>query len=156
MGSVVLSTVAMDNLDVDATVSILNEILEAELSGVVRYTHYGLMITGPHRIPLVAFMKAQAAESLLHAEQAGEILTGLEGHPSLGIAPIEETHRHKIGAILRESLAHEERALNLYKKLVGAVEGASIYIEEYARGMVGTEELHVLELRKMLRDYTTD
>jgi bacterioferritin len=145
----------MQDLDVEQTVAMLNAILEAELSGVVRYTHYGLMITGPHRIPLVAFMKAQAAESLAHAEQAGEILTGLEGHPSLGIAPIEETHRHRIEPILRESLAHEERALKLYKKLLHVVEGASIYIEEYARTMIGTEELHVLELRKMLRDYVS-
>jgi len=145
----------MHELDVDATVSALNEILEAELAGVVRYTHYGLMINGPHRMSLVAFMKAQAAESLAHAEQAGEILTGLEGHPSLGIAPIEETHRHTIKPILEESLAHEVRALNLYKKLLVVVQDASIYLEEYARGMIGTEELHVMELRKMLRDYTS-
>ena len=98
-------------------------------------------------------MRAQAAESLAHADQAGEILTGLEGHPSLGIAPIEETHRHHIEPILRESLAHEERALQLYKDLLDVVENASIYIEEYARTMIGTEELHVIELRKMLRDY---
>ncbi len=143
----------MTELDLDKTVAALNEILQAELSGVVRYTHYGLMITGPHRMSLVAFMKAQAAESLLHAEQAGEVLTGLEGHPSLTIAPIEETHRHTLKPILQESLAHEERALNLYKKLLAVVEGASIYLEEYARTMIGTEELHVMELRKMLRDF---
>ncbi len=143
----------MQELDVDKTVDALNEILEAELSGVVRYTHYGLMINGPYRAPLVAFMKEQAAESLLHAEQAGEILTGLEGHPSLSIAPIEETHRHTLKPILEESLAHEERALNLYKKLLDVVQDASIYLEEYTRGMIGTEELHVMELRKMLRDY---
>ena len=143
----------MTELDLDKTVAALNEILEAELSGVVRYTHYGLMINGPHRMPLVAFMKGQAAESLLHAEQAGEILTGLEGHPSLGIAPIEETHRHTLKPILEESLAHEVRALNLYKTLLAVVEGASIYLEEYARTMIGTEELHVMELRKMLRDF---
>lgn len=143
----------MHDLDVEKTVAKLNEILEAELSGVVRYTHYGLMITGPHRLPLVQFMRAQAAESLTHADQAGEILTGLEGHPSLGITPIKETHRHGIEPILRESLGHEERALHLYKELLDVVENASIYIEEYARTMIGTEELHVIELRKMLRDY---
>ena len=57
----------------------LNAIIEAELSGVVRYTHYSLMITGPHRLPLVEFMKAQATESLIHAQEMGEILTGLGG-----------------------------------------------------------------------------
>ena len=33
---------------------ILNEIMEYELAGVVRYTHYSLMITGPYRLPIVA------------------------------------------------------------------------------------------------------
>lgn len=127
--------------------------MEFELAGVVRYTHYSLMVTGPNRIPIVQFMKAQATESLLHAQQAGEILTGIDGHPSQRIADIEETYQHNLADILRESLNHEERALDLYKKLLDVVKDASIYIEEYARSMIGQEELHGLELRKMLRDY---
>ena len=133
---------------------VLNRILESELSGVVRYTHYALMITGPNRIPLVAFMQAQAAESLLHAQTAGEILTGLGGHPSQRIAAIEETHQHGIAEILSESLAHELAALHLYRELLTVVQGASVFLEEYARGQISAEEQHQLELRKMLRDYT--
>lgn len=143
----------MEDLDVVKTTSLLNQIMEYELAGVVRYTHYALMITGPNRIPIVEFMKGQANESLLHAQQVGEILTGLEGHPTLGIAPIEETHQHDIGAILGESLNHERRALALYKELLEVVEGASVYLEEFARSMIGAEELHTIELKKMLRDY---
>ena len=41
-----------------------------------------------------------------------------------------------------------------YRDLLTAVEGDSIYIEEYARTMVGQEELHALELQKMLRDFS--
>ena len=141
------------DLDLERTSSILNEVLQAELAGVVRYTHSSLMVTGPNRLPLVAFLKAQANESLLHAQQVGEILTGLGGHPSQGIAMIEETHRHGIYDILQEAFEHEQRALGLYRKLLDCVNGASIYLEEYARGMIGQEELHGLELRKMLRDY---
>ena len=144
----------MEELDIEKTCSILNEILEYELAGVVRYTHYGLMVTGPYRQPIVDFMKAQAAESLTHAEQAGEIITGLGGHPSQRIADIEESHRHDILQILKESFAHEMSAVSLYRKLLGVVEGQSVYLEEYARTMVGQEELHTLELRKMLRDYS--
>jgi bacterioferritin len=143
----------MQNLDQEKTIHLLNAIMEAELSGVVRYTHYSLMVTGPNRIPIVQFLKAQASESLLHAQQAGEILTGLNGHPSLKIAPIEETHKHSIYDILLESLNHESAALDLYKKLLEVVEDASIYLEEFARGMIGQEELHGMELRKMLRDF---
>ena len=50
-------------------IRILNEIMEYELAGVVRYTHYSLMVVGPHRLPIVEFLKDQANESLLHAQQ---------------------------------------------------------------------------------------
>ncbi|MEZ5226640.1 MAG: ferritin-like domain-containing protein [Acidimicrobiales bacterium] len=140
--------------DPDRFVPVLNEIMKAELSGVVRYTHYSLVITGPNRIPLVDFMRAQATESLLHAQQAGEILTGLGGHPEQGIAPIEESHDHSIEVILHESVAHERRALELYRKLLERAEGQSIYLEEYARSQIGAEELHVIEMTKLLRDHT--
>ncbi|MEE2786262.1 MAG: ferritin-like domain-containing protein [Myxococcota bacterium] len=143
----------MKELNETKTCEILNKILEFELAGVVRYTHYALMVSGPHRLPIVQFMNAQAAESLAHAQQAGEIITGLDGHPNQGIAKIEETHQHDIHALLSESLAHEVNALNLYKDLLAEVENASVYLEEYARQMIGQEELHTLELRKMLRDF---
>lgn len=137
-------------------VRILDEIMQQELAGVVRYTHYALMITGPNRLPLVDFFKAQANESLLHAQAAGEILTGLEGHPTQRVAPIEESHEHTTYALLSESMAHESRALELYRELLATVEGKSVYLEEYARGMIGQEEGHALELGKMLRDYRPD
>ena len=145
----------MNDLNVEQTCSILNEIMEYELAGVVRYTHYSLMVTGPYRIPIVQFLKEQAAESLAHAQQAGELLTGLDGHPSQLIAPIEETHQHSIRSVLQESYEHEVTALSLYKKLLGVVQDSSVYLEEYARTMIGQEELHTMELRKMLRDYTS-
>jgi bacterioferritin len=140
-------------LNENEVIGALNRILEAELSGVVRYTHYSLMIIGPHRIPLVDFMKGQATESLLHAQQVGEILTGLGGHPSLAIAPIEESNEHSIEQILQESLEHELQAVNLYRALLATVVDRSIFLEEFARGLIAQEEEHQLELRKMLRDY---
>jgi bacterioferritin len=144
----------MQDLDTDKSIEVLRAIMEFELAGVVRYTHYALMVTGPNRIPIVDFFKAQATESLLHAQQVGEILTGLEGHPSLQIAPMEETYKHSVRDILQESLTHEKNALDMYKKLLDIVEDASVYLEEFARTMIGTEELHNIEIKKMLRDFS--
>ena len=144
----------MKELDLEKTNSLLSSIMEFELAGVVRYTHYSLMVTGPNRIPIVDFFKTQATESLTHAQQVGEILTGLEGHPSLRIAPIEETYQHSVKAILEESLNHEKKALEMYKELLSTVEDASVYLEEFARTMIGTEELHNIEIKKMLRDFS--
>ena len=143
-----------NNLNSSKVISILNEIMEYELAGVVRYTHYSLMVTGPHRLPIVDFLKEQASESLVHAQQAGEVLTGLDGHPSQKIAVIEETHNHSIRDILEESLEHELQALNLYRQLLKKVEGSSVYLEEYTRGLIGQEEQHQLELKKMLKDFS--
>jgi bacterioferritin len=143
----------MKELDRNKTNELLNKIMEFELAGVVRYTHYALMVTGPNRIPIVQFFQAQANESLVHAQQVGEILTGLEGHPSLRIAPIEESYEHNLHAILTESLNHEKKALELYKQLLITVENASIYLEEFARSMIKQEELHNIEIKKMLRDF---
>lgn len=144
----------MRELDQKKAIDLLNTIMEFELAGVVRYTHYSLMVTGPNRIPIVTFFQAQATESLLHAQQAGEILTGLDGHPSLKIAPMEESYQHSVKDILSESVGHEKKALELYKSLLEIVEGASIYLEEFAKTMIGQEELHSLELKKMLRDFS--
>ena len=144
----------MKDLDKKLTCEILNSIMEYELSGVVRYTHSSIMVSGPHRIPIVQFLQAQANESLLHAQEAGELLTGLEGHPTQQIAPIEETHQHSVNDILQESLDHELHALELYNHLLNTVDGKSIFLEEYARNKIGQEEQHSLELRKMLRDYS--
>jgi len=144
----------MKELDLKSTTSLLSSIMEFELAGVVRYTHYSLMVTGPNRIPIVDFFKAQANESLIHAQQVGEILTGLEGHPTLRIAPIEETYKHAVRDILEESLNHERKALDLYKELLDTVEDASVYLEEFARTMIGQEELHNIEIKKMLRDFS--
>ncbi len=144
----------MQDLDQKKTIDLLNSIMEFELAGVVRYTHYSLMVTGPNRIPIVEFFKLQATESLTHAQQVGEILTGLDGHPSLRITPMEETYKHSVRDILEESLTHEKKALELYKSLLDTVTDASVYLEEFARTMIGTEELHNIEIKKMLRDYS--
>ena len=129
----------------------LNRILESELAGVVRYTHYSLMVFGYNRIPIVSWFRSQADETLLHAQQAGEMVTHLGGHPSLAIGPLLETHKHDIGEILRETIEAEYETLRLYYGLLELVEGKSIPLEEYAREMIKQEELHIDEIDKMLR-----
>ncbi|MGR9071659.1 MAG: ferritin-like domain-containing protein [Gammaproteobacteria bacterium] len=138
-------------IDKEKVISVLNQILETELAGVVRYTHYSLMVFGYNRIPIVSWMRSQATESMTHATEAGELVTHLGGHPSLGIGPLLETKRHDIGDILRESLEHETLALSMYKQLLALVDGRDVMLEEYARRLIAQEELHAGEMRKMLQ-----
>jgi bacterioferritin len=141
----------MKAIDTAKVVGVLNGLLEAELAGVVRYTHYSFLVFGYSRIPIVSWLRGQATESLAHAHQVGEWITALGGHPSLAIGSLLETHQHDIGAMLRESLETEARALELYRELLGLVEGGSIALEEFARQMIHAEELHAAEVDKMLR-----
>lgn len=138
-------------LDEGSVVERLNRILELELAGVVRYTHYSFMVYGYGRIPIVSWLRSQADESLRHAQEAGELITQLEGRPSLGIGSLLETHTHDIGSILEESLKHEDEALAAYGDLLALVEGRSVMLEEYARRMISDETRHVGEVKKMLR-----
>lgn len=141
----------MNDQDKKKAVAILNRIMELELAGVVRYTHYSLMVYGYNRIPIVSWLKGNADESLVHAHRAGELVTLMGGHPSLKIGPLLETENHDIGDILRESLEHENAAIAAYNELLRASEGKSVLLEEYAREMIVGEELHLDEVNKMLR-----
>jgi bacterioferritin len=142
---------AGEKLDRAAAVGLLNEILETELAGVVRYTHYALMVFGYSRIPIVSWLRAEATTSLEHANQAGELVTHFGEHPSLKIGALLETHKHGINDILIEALEAEKAGLALYKKLLDLVQGRSVLLEEYARKMIAEEEQHLGEVNKMLR-----
>lgn len=135
----------------EAVIGTLNAILEQELAGVVRYTHYSFMIFGYNRIPVVKWMREQATESMAHGVMAGEFITTHGGHPSLKIGKLLETQKHSVNQILQESAEHEEESLALYHKLLEQVEGKSVALEEYCRSMIAEEEQHLSEIKKMLR-----
>ncbi len=138
-------------LDKERVIETLNRILELELAGVVRYTHYAFMVFGHNRIPIIAWMRKQAEEALAHAQEAGELITHLGGHPSLAIGPLLETEKHDIDEILCESLAHEHEAMKRYRELLSLAAGRSELLEDYARRMIAEEEMHQGEVDKMLR-----
>ena len=137
--------------DEKKVLKILKNIFELEMAGVVRYTHYSLMIFGSNRLPLVDFFRRQAKESLAHADLVGEHITGLGGHPPINAISIKESNKHDIYEILKETLAHEQKAISVYYKLLNEVSNKSVYLEEYARSMIQQEELHSQEVEKMIK-----
>lgn len=142
---------AEQNIDEAAVLNQLNKILEQELAGVVRYTHYSFMVHGFGRIPIVSWLRSQADESMLHAHEAGELITQLGGEPSLGIGDLLSSVTHDTGKILEESLQHERDAIASYEELLQIVQGKSIMLEEYASRMLAEETRHVGDVQKMLR-----
>lgn len=142
---------SLSKKETQQVIATLNRILELELAGVVRYMHYSFMIFGHSRIPIVAWLREQAAESQAHAVLAGEHITTFDGHPSLKIGGLLETHKHSINAILDEAYSHEEEGLEEYRKLLAMVRDKNVMLEEYARGQIAAEEEHLAEIRKMKR-----
>jgi len=138
-------------LDREEALKTLNEIVELELAGVVRFTQYSLMVFGHARIPIMHWMRDQATQSLAHAIQAGEEVTGLGGNVSLAIGELVGAHHPSVDDILQEMLVQERRGIELYRRLLAVAEGRSVSLEELARQMIRNEELDVAEIEKMLR-----
>ncbi len=138
-------------LDRGQAIQVLNEIVEHELAGMVRYTQYSLMIFGHARIPIIDWMQAQVSEAMVHARQAGEEVTSLGGKVSLEIGKLVGAHHQTVDRILEELIVHEQAGIGLYERLLSLAEGTSISLEELARQMIRAEQLHVNEVQKMLR-----
>ena len=136
----------------DEIIAKLNDILEHELAGVVRYTHYSFMVFGFSRIPVVGWFRGAANETLQHATEAGEMITMLGGHPTLKIGELLETHQHDMAEILKESYDFEMQGIIKYKELLALTESSgSVALEEYARRLIAEEVIHLSEIDKMLR-----
>ena len=139
-------------LNRDEAAKVLNQIVEHELAGMVRYTQYSLMIFGHARIPIIGWMKEQAIEAMMHARQAGEEVTSLGARVSLKIGELVGSHHENVDQILQELVAHEQSGIVLYHRLLELAENRSVALEELARQMIRAEEIHVNEIRKMLRN----
>ena len=120
-------------LSKDEAIALLNRIVELELAGQSA-TPYSLMVFGHARIPIMDWMRAQAAESLLHATQAGEEVTTLGGRVSLGIGELAGTHHESVDDIMQELLVHERRGIELYRQLLDLAQS-----ECFARGICAAE-----------------
>jgi bacterioferritin len=109
------------------------------------------MVFGHARIPIISWMRQQAAESLIHATLAGEEVTTLGGRVSLEIGELVGTHHDALDEMMQEMVIHEERGIALYQQLLALVEDRHVSLEEFARELLRNEALHVSEIEKMLR-----
>lgn len=140
----------MTTKEKDVIVKKLNELLEMEISGLVRYLHYSLMITGPNRIPIVKWFKDQALEGFDHAAMIGEKITALGGHPTLKVRSVPETNKHNVMDILAESLEFEKENEDLVRNLLPLTE-SNVSLNEMVRGLLADEQEHIEEVQKMLK-----
>ena len=143
-------TKASTSVDQAAILARLDKLLEAELSGVVRYLHYSFMVFGPNRIPITKWFRDHALEGLNHAVMIGEKITALGGHPSIKVQPVPETNKHNVLEILREGLEFERDTLKQYHELLKEVQN-DVALEELVRQFIREETSHIEEVEKMTR-----
>ncbi|AFY53793.1 bacterioferritin (cytochrome b1) [Rivularia sp. PCC 7116] len=134
----------------DKTINFLQQILEFELAGVVRYTTYSLMVNNSEKNEIVDFLREQAEESLFHSQKVGEALVSINGNPQPRITPIAELESYSVKDILNASLAHEKQALGLYEKLLDTLKGSNSDIEKFVTNMIHEEGHHAQELAEMI------
>ena len=142
--------------EVGPVVDQLDRILQMELAGVIYYTHYSFMVYGHARIPITAWLRDNATESLVHAQEAGEMIMRLHKRPALGIAALPTTRHNTIDEIITESVQREEASVELYRELLSLVKDKSVVLEEYATRMVAAEAVHIREMELMLMKRAPD
>ena len=69
-------------------------------------------------MPIIHWLESQAAESLQHTRQAGEMITHIGGQPSLKVGRLVDKAHNSIRDILRDALEHERGAMKLYRELL--------------------------------------
>ena len=143
----------MNANDTNRTVAVLNRLLEAELAGVVRYTHYSFLVFGFGRIPIVSWLRG-AGDRIARARAAGRRLD----HDAR-----RATRRWRSGRCSTRTRPTSAPCCAsrcrprappcaLYRELLDVVAGNSVALEEFARQMIQAEELHAAEVDKMLQE----
>jgi bacterioferritin len=142
--------------DVERVVEQLDRILQMELAGIIFYTHYSFMVYGHSRIPITAWLRDNATESLTHAQEAGEMIMRLHKRPALGIAALPTTRHNTIDEIVTEAVEREGSGVELYRELLSLVKDKSVVLEEYATRLVAAEAVHIREMELMLMKRAPD
>ena len=129
----------------------LNEDLEKEMAGIVRYLHHSFIVFGPNRGPLVQMFRTQATESMNHAIQLGEKITALGGHPTVKVDQVFEPGYQSIEDMLSEDLKAEKIQLELYTKQLKEFGEENLPMKLMLEQIIIDETAHVEEIEKYLR-----
>ncbi|MCC7447962.1 MAG: ferritin-like domain-containing protein [Anaerolineae bacterium] len=139
-------------MDKQALVTLLNQDLAGEFQAIVMYTVYSAQVTGPYRLELAQFMKAEIADELLHAQFLADKVVSLGGVPTTQPRPVPPATTPK--EMLQNIEKAEAEAIAGYAarseqaRQVGEI-GLAVQLET----MVQDETSHYEETRKLLTDW---
>ena len=134
----------------------LNQDLEKEMAGIVRYLHHSFIVFGPNRGPLVQMFRTQATESMTHAIQLGEKITALGGHPTVKVDQVFEPGHQTVEDMLAEDLKAEKQQLGLYTEQLREFGDENLPMKLMLEQIIVSEQTHVDEMEKYLRTSNKD
>ena len=134
----------------------LNQDLEKEMAGIVRYLHHSFIVFGPNRGPLVQMFRTQATESMTHAIQLGEKITALGGHPTVKVDQVFEPGYQSVEDMIEEDLKAEKTQLQLYTDELNEFGSENLPMKLMLEQIIVAEQGHVDEMEKYLRTSNRD
>lgn len=143
----------MKEIEQKQILELLQSIMEFELTGVVRYTYYSLVVSSSNKRLIVDFLKEQAKESLSHGRKVGKMLVKAGGSPSPRIGEIQEIEDFSVKNILTASMNHEKQALVFYHSLLELADSVNDEVAQFARKMIEEEGSHHEEMEEILSKY---
>jgi bacterioferritin len=129
----------------------LNEMMNIELNGAMKYIQYSYFVFGVRRKPIVEFLREQAEESIGHAMKVGDKIVALGGNPTVTVNEDLKARKITIEQILKESILIETKALNGYMNILKDVED-DVVMDGFIRDFVTEESGHLEEVEKMIRE----
>lgn len=126
----------------------LNEILSLEYTAVLQYTYEEFVLKGLERQQFAPMFRAEATESLGHAQMVGAKIVALGGEPTTEIGPVDRST--ELRAILENNLRLETRAAELYTRALQHVGDDDVALRVMLENQVEIERGSVEELQKLL------
>jgi bacterioferritin len=138
-------------MDKNKVIKKLNEMMNLEISGAMKYLQYSYYVFGLNRIPIVGFLREQATESIGHSTKLGDKIVALGGLPMVKVDEDLKARKLTTEQILRDSVQIETKALSGYMNLLNDV-ADDVVMDSFIRDFISEESGHLEEVEKMLRE----
>ena len=135
-------------MDRERIIADLNDILSLEYTAVLQYTYEEFVLKGIERQQFAPMFRAEATESLGHAQMVGAKIVSLGGTPTTEVGPIDTST--ELGAILENNLRLESKAVELYTRALNHVGEDDIALRVMLENQIEVEKGSVEELQKLL------
>lgn len=130
----------------------LNKALSLELAAVIQYSQHSYLVTGHEREVFKEWFRDQAEEAQDHAEKLGDKIVALGGVPTVEPGTIHQSV--DLSEMLKQDLALEREALNVYMAAWAACDGNDLPQKFWLEGQIADEQMHVEELEKLTSERT--